>query len=286
MGNMVTIIGPGGSGKSTFADVFGFITDCLEAGVEEACDGNCRGGYDQLISQNARSPISFEIYYRESRNTPPITYGLSIGKDRNGRPYVKEERLRQRVGRYGWSRSFLSIQNGKGYVFEGTDRDETGQNDDGTVTGQKIPVELTDNRKLGIVTLGAMKQYQRVEKFLAFLQSWYVCSFSPEAARMPQNASPVPHLNRNGSNINCVALYMYRENNTAFQEILKDVQSKVPGISNMEPVRFDNGQMMLRFYESGFDHPFYSQRISDGTIKLFAYYLLLHEKPPRQLVFY
>lgn len=43
--------------------------------------------------------------------------------------------------------------------------------------------------------------------------------------------------------------------------------------------------MMLRFYENGFDRPFYSQRMSDGTLKLFAYYLLLHEKPPRQLVF-
>ncbi len=119
LGNMVTIIGPGGSGKSTFADVFGFITDCLEAGVEEACDGNCRGGYDQLISQNARSPISFEIYYRESRNTPPITYGLSIGKDRNGRPYVKEERLRQRVGVMGGRGRFSVFRMGKGMFSKG-----------------------------------------------------------------------------------------------------------------------------------------------------------------------
>ena len=43
--------------------------------------------------------------------------------------------------------------------------------------------------------------------------------------------------------------------------------------------------MMLRFYEKGFERPFYSQRMSDGTLKLFAYYLLLHEKNPRQLVF-
>ena len=43
--------------------------------------------------------------------------------------------------------------------------------------------------------------------------------------------------------------------------------------------------MMLRFYEKGIERPFYSQRMSDGTLKLFAYYLLLHEKNPRQLVF-
>ena len=41
----------------------------------------------------------------------------------------------------------------------------------------------------------------------------------------------------------------------------------------------------MRFWEEGFQEPFYSPRMSDGTLKLFAYYLLLHEKNPRQLVF-
>jgi len=63
LGNMITIIGPSGNGKSTLADAFGFIADCLELGLEAACDANNRGGYDQLISQGVKEPISFEIYY-------------------------------------------------------------------------------------------------------------------------------------------------------------------------------------------------------------------------------
>lgn len=118
LGNLVAVIGPSGNGKSTFADVFGFIADCLEMGVEEACDANNRGGYEKLISQNAEDPISFELYYRESSHTRPITYELVIALDKTGRPYVKEERLRQRVERYGWPRSFLYLQEGRGYVFE------------------------------------------------------------------------------------------------------------------------------------------------------------------------
>ena len=62
LSNLVTIIGPSGNGKSTLADVFGFIADCLEIGVEAACDAGNRGGYDKLISQGAKDPISFEIY--------------------------------------------------------------------------------------------------------------------------------------------------------------------------------------------------------------------------------
>lgn len=43
--------------------------------------------------------------------------------------------------------------------------------------------------------------------------------------------------------------------------------------------------MRLKFWEDGFGDAFYSPKMSDGTMKLFAYYLLLHESNPRQLVF-
>ncbi len=283
LGNLVAVIGPSGNGKSTLADAFGFIVDCLEIGVEAASDANERGGFERLISQGAEGPIVFELYYRESSSTRPITYELELDLDRMGRPYVKKERLRQRVGRYGWPRSFMYLQDGAGYAFEGND--DGGQDDDGHIIGKKVDVQLSDIRRPGIVTLGAMKQYDRIEKFLAFLKSWYLCYFSPDAARKIQTAAPQPYLDRIGSNINNVAQYMYREDKKGFEKVLQDIQSKLPGIERIEPQKFDNGQMMLRFYERGFEHPFYSQRMSDGTLKLFAYYLLLHEKNPRQLVF-
>ncbi len=283
LNNMTTIIGPSGNGKSTLADAFGFLADCLEIGVEAACDEKNRGGFEQLRSQGCAAPISFELYYRETSTARPITYELVIDMDEVGRPYVKEERLRQRIQKRGWPLSFLHLQNGKGYAFEGTEgwQDEEGR----ILSGEKKEVELSDRRKLGIVTIGAMKQYQRVEGFLEFLRSWYLCYFSPDAARILQTAAPQPYLNRDGSNINNVAQYMFRENRKEFEKVLKEIQTKLPGIERIEPVRFDNGQMMLKFWEKGFKNAFYSPKMSDGTLKLFAYYLLLHEKNPRQLVF-
>ena len=42
--------------------------------------------------------------------------------------------------------------------------------DEGNETvGTKVAVELSESRTLGIVTLGVMKQYSRIEKFLSFL---------------------------------------------------------------------------------------------------------------------
>ena len=135
------------------------------------------------------------------------------------------------------------------------------------------------------MTLGAMKQYSRIEMFLDFLKSWFLCYFAPDTARQVQTSAPAPYLNRTGSNLNNVAQYMYRENPDEFKKILADIQTKIPNITQIEPVKMPNGQMVLEFYQQGFDHPFFSPRMSDGTLKLFAYYLLLHEKNPRQLVF-
>ena len=93
---LVAVIGKNGVGKSSLFDAFGFLSDCLAVGVEEACDLKQRGGFGRLVSSGTRGPIHFEVYYRESPGDRPITYELSIGRDKSGRPFVAEERLRQR----------------------------------------------------------------------------------------------------------------------------------------------------------------------------------------------
>lgn len=134
--NMVAIIGPSGNGKSSLADAFGFISDCLNSDVETACDANNRGGYAQLISQGTEENMYFELYYRETSNSRPITYELTIGLDGEERPCVKSERLRQRVEKRGLPRSFLYLVDGKGFAFEGT---EGGEDDNtGEITGKKL----------------------------------------------------------------------------------------------------------------------------------------------------
>lgn len=119
---------------------------------------------------------------------------------------------------------FVIIEN---CAFEGND--DGGQDDDGNITGKKVEVRLSDIRRLGIVTLGAMKQYDRIEKFLNFLKIWYLCYFSPDAARKLQTAAPQAYLDRIGSNINNVAQYMHRENKKGFEKICRKFNPSFPG---------------------------------------------------------
>ncbi len=273
---LVAVIGKNGSGKSTLFDAFGFLGDCLRLGVEEACDQQGRGGFERLVSAGCSGPISFEIYYRESANERPITYELSIALDRAGRPFVSEERLRQRrkgQKMTGRPYSFLILHAGKGEAWAG---EESYEGED----ANRIPVQLTDSRKLGIATLGALKEHPRITKFRNFLENWYLSYFSPDAARSLPLAGPQKHLNRHGDNLGNVVQFMEREHKNRFKRILDRIADKIPGIEKIDTKKTDDGRLLLRFNDRGFKDPFFAQQMSDGTLKLFAYLLLLEDPDP------
>jgi predicted ATPase len=276
---LVAVIGKNGVGKSTLFDTFGFLSDCLSKGVEEACDLKERGGFHRLLSAGGTGPIRFEIYYREGPTDRPITYELSIDMDSAGRPYVADERLRQRrKGQHsGWPHSFLQLKAGEGHAWAG---EESFEGED----ADRIPVELTDMRKLGIATLGTLKTHPRIAKFRQFLESWHLSYFTPDSARSLPLAGPQKHLNMHGDNLGNVVQFMEREHKSRFQSILNTIASKIPGIERIDTKRTDDGRLLLRFNDRGFEDPFFAQQMSDGTLKIFAYMLLLEDPDPAPFI--
>ena len=294
---MTAVIGKNGTGKSTLFDAFGFLADCLRVGVEEAFDVRGRGGFDRVKSQGAEGPIEFEIYYKEESNARPITYELSIDRDASGRPYVLKERLRQRRKgqKFGWPFSFLILNEGKGVAWRGDtegEQIEEGQLDlpvlmetikrteDKEEGRETEVVELDDKRKLGIATLGSLKQHPRVSAFRRFIEGWYLSYFSPDAARSLPLAGPQKHMNVHGDNLGNVVQFMEREYPKKFRVILERIAAKIPGISRIDTERTPDGRLLLRFNDRGFQDPFYAQQMSDGTLKIFAYLLLLEDPAP------
>ncbi len=294
---MTAVIGKNGVGKSSLFDAFGFLADCLRSGVEEACDLRGRGGFNRIRSQDQKEPIEFEVYYKEEKSARPITYEISIDLDEVGRPYVCKERLRQR--RKGQKRgrpfSFLVLREGNGVVWKG---DEEGVDEDksqfdlfGLVESLKKGqaeeesretevVELDDRRKLGIATLGSLKQHPRISAFRRFIEGWYLSYFTPDAARSLPLAGPQKHLNIHGDNLGNVVQFMEREQPKSFQSILDRIAKKIPGVNKIDTDGTPDGRLLLRFNDKGFKDPFYAQQMSDGTLKVFAYLLLLEDPSP------
>ncbi|MBP7901493.1 MAG: AAA family ATPase [Spirochaetes bacterium] len=279
---LTVVIGKNGVGKSSIFDAFGFLADCMETDLDNACNARNRGGFDKLISADTEDTLSITIYYRESHSDQPITYDVSIGKDqKTGLPVVKNERLRQRKKRdkgKGQPKSFLRLENGKGSVWTG---DDSLEGDD----LEEKKVELGVN-KLAIVTLAEyINENPRISRFKHFIQSWYLSYFTPDAARRISQAGVQKHLNLHGDNIGNVVQYLERTHDTAFKSVLKKISEKIPGIGIIETYRDEiTNNLYLLFKDKGFVKPFTQQQMSDGTLKMFSYLLLLQDPDPAPFI--
>ncbi len=298
---MTAVIGKNGVGKTSLFDAFGFLADCLKLGVEDACDERGRGGFDRIRSQGIEEPINFEITYRQELETVPITYELEISKDETGRAYASFECL------HYWHNDQLyfplALSGGMGVAWKGeTQGHQISENAGGGIdealvlqllkekkaAGQQNNeaelIELQDNRRLGIATLGALKQHPRIAAFREFVEGWYLSYFTPDAARGLPLAGPQRRLSTHGDNLANVVQYMKREHPDEFDGILRKIAGRVPGIEKIDTLRSEDGRLLLRFNERGFEDPFYAQQMSDGTLKLFAYLLLMEDPNPSPFI--
>jgi len=274
---LTAVIGKNGSGKSSIFDAFGFLAECMDSDIETACNAKGRGGYDKLVTNGSEhEPIKITIYYRESKNDRPITYDVEIHKDKNGLSAVKSERLRQRAKNqsHGAPKSFLHLENGKGAVWIG---DEALEGDE----LQRKEVEF-DVHKLAIVSLAEQfSENPRIAKFKRFIKAWYLSYFYPDSARQIPQAGAQKRLNLHGDNIGNVVQYLEKNHPNTLKGILDDISKKIPGIGTIKTHRDDiTNNLYLLFHDKGFAKPFTQQQMSDGTLKLFCYMILLRAEPP------
>ncbi len=276
---IMAVIGANGAGKSSLLDALGFIGDCLANGVVAACDQPHRGGFERIRTLGQTGPIAFEIRFRQTTDARPISYSLSIDSDKHGSPFVAYERLRQRrAGQsHGQPYSFLELNNGKGEAWAG----ESASDKEGS---KKIPVELSDPQVLGVSTLGVLADHPRITAFREFLSGWYLSYFVPQLARSQPMAGAEPHLNRTGENLAKYLQFIERDQPGGLKEVLKRISKKVPGLLKIDSARAEDRRLLLRFHAEGYAEPFYQQDMSDGTLKLLAYLLLMEDPDPAPLI--
>lgn len=288
---LITVIGANGSGKSSLLDALGFLGDCLAEGAESACDKAHRGGFERIRTKGSADPIKFEVRFKEAATSRPISYSLHIDCDDHGRAQVVYERLRQRRRgqSHGQPFSFLELTNGEGYAWSGTEGFEPGTGTgplpaDRPEGSERVPVKMKDRQVLGIATLGTLANHERVAVFREFLTGWYLSYFVPELARKPNQAGADPHLDRTGENLSRYLQYIERQNPDGFIQALSRISAKIPGVVSIVPKIEADRRLLLEFTDAGFSSPFYQQDMSDGTLKMLAYLLLMEDPNPAPLI--
>jgi predicted ATPase len=276
------LVGANGTGKSTLFSVFAFLRDAMTTNVTAALGrlGGSRG-ISEVRTRGSSGAIEIEIKLRitlsEGRSRL-ITYELHID-ELNNRPIVAREVLQYRQGSRGQPWRFLDFANGFG---------EAVTNELESVTDEKqLKREQQRLKNPDILAIKGLAQFERFPAVVALgnlIENWHLSDFHISRARPEAEAGYAEHLSREGENLSLVVEYLHKQHPTVFQEILRRLQSRVPGITQVEAKTTEEGRVLLKFQDGAFEDPFLARYVSDGTIKMLAYLVLLYDPNPHPLL--
>lgn len=274
------VVGANGTGKSSLFDVFGFLKDCLVYNVRTALQS--RGGFDEVISRGAEpgACIEFEIQFRMEivQVDRLVTYFIRIGLD-GKRPVVEREILRYKRGRYGSPFHFLDFTRGQGYAIA---NEEDFDKPDEALEREFDSLEPD---VIAIKGLGQFKRFKAANAFRELIENWHVSDFHISSARGSKDvAGYADHLSVSGDNLQRVAQNICENSPDIFQKIVQAMRNRVPGVDDVIPLPTADGRLLLSFRDGVFSDPFIDKYVSDGTIKMFAYLLLLYDPKPHPLM--
>jgi len=274
---MTVIVGKNGVGKSTFFDVFGFLRDCLNTNVKNALDK--RGGFKEVVSREKNDEeLSFEIKFRSGKSEPLVTYELGISNS-TGKPIVAKEILSFRRGQHGALWRMLDFKDGSGTAVEGNPASY-----DEVKSARRETQKLESPDILAIKGLGQFAQFPAIAQFRKMIEGWTVSDFRISSAANLQDNISSEHLSATGENLSQVAKYMHENHEETFKKILSKMSARIPGVTNVQAESTIDDRLVLRFKDGAFKDPFLSKYASDGTMKMFAYLILLSDPSPSPLL--
>ncbi len=267
------VVGANGTGKSTLFDVFGFLKDCLTYNVTRAFQS--RGGFKEVVSRGHETEnIVIELQFRMLITNAErlVTYHIEIGT-KKGRSVVEREILSYKRGAFGSPYHFLDFRFGEGYAI--TNEEDFDKTEEEL---QRETQKLDSENVLAIKGLGQFERFKAASAFRQLIENWYVSDFHINMARGSKDAAGLDdHLSVSGDNLQLVANNLFENYPDVFEGIIKRMTERVPGVTEIKPISSPDGRLLLGFKDGSFKDPFIDRYVSDGTIKMFAYLVLLND---------
>jgi predicted ATPase len=274
------VIGANGTGKSTLFDVFRFLKHCLNSNVRKALQD--RGGFHEVVSRgHDDESILIEIKFRMeiAKISRLVTYSLEIAQS-DKQPFIKREILRYKRGEYGSPFHFLDFENGSGHAIN-NEEDFSISDKDLKKEQQKLDASYI----LAIKGLGQFDRFKAASGFRKLIENWHISDFHIETARGSNEIiGEDQHVSESGDNIARVARNYAENHDPIFNAIKTKMKQRVPGIASVDSKVTEDGRLLLKFGDQAFKEPFVDRYVSDGTIKMFTYLLLLNDPKPHPVL--
>lgn len=279
--NLCVLVGANSSGKSTLFSVFGFLREATTSNVATALAKLGGGrGFHEVRSRNPEGDgnIEIELKYRVRSDAPLISYAVTIGLEHEA-PIVLREVLKYSRKKGDDVIAYLDFARGHGrYVInetEGADSRLLLKYDEKTLKSPDL---------LAIKGLSQWESFPAIKELGNLIEHWHISDFHISRARPEPEAGYAEHLSTEGENLALVTQYLYQRHRLIFDKICAKLAARVPGIAKVDAKQTEEGRVLLRFTDGAFEDPFLARHVSDGTIKMFAYLVLLYDPDPHPLL--
>lgn len=272
--SLAAFVGTNGAGKSSLFDALVFLHDCLSRGVAEAA--SMRGGFREIVSRGSCGPIAITIKFRGSKKEPVLTYRVELSCDDFGEAYVSLEQLRVRKGSSGSPWIVLDIREGQGWALRGVPESYI------AVGEEREPIELSSSRTLAVDSLGQLSDYPLESSLRALINNWFVVAPTSIYHDADRPSSTAQFFSTRG--MAKVARRLWSHDPKAFEDIVRSMSRRISGVDDIVVQPLPNGEVHLLFGDRSLDASFPQESVSDGTLRLFSYLLLLAEVEPSSLL--
>lgn len=310
LGKFNVLIGANASGKSNFVQIFKFLRDIANSGLDNAV--SMQGGVEYLRNINIGASENFSLKvvsdqeFRFARQTKKSFIGIEIyettyeftlklkGKQKGGSGFEiaqdnliqkcefvklgREKRKLQEKQKMGQGKITLSRANGKVKI----DLDKP----------EEVPIKEDDiyppflrDEKLPSNTLLLEMPFFLMPTRLEAFSDISIYDFDP---KLPKKATPITgkaELEEDGSNLSII-LKNITENKERRRKLFNLVKDLLPFIGNLDVEKFADKSLLFKLQEIYFKNKYLpAYLISDGTINITALIVALYfEKKPLTII--
>ena len=265
---MVVLVGANGTGKTTLFDVFSFLQDALATNVTKAV--NIRGKYKNLVTQGCEGEsIELNLWVKDADCS--IRYELAIQQS-FGEMIVMAESFAHKT-------SVNCDKPQEWHIFNFKRGDTTQIIAPSSLKIATLPEHSTiPTDILGLKSYGYLEEHPYLQKFRKFIESWNRFDFQVDGTRfnLPRLSDEERFLSATGTNLANVILALKQSNPPIYTKIVEKAARLIPGVATVDVTVTEDERLLLKIQEKAFERPFYAKHVSEGTMAILAYLVLLN----------
>jgi predicted ATPase len=277
-----TVIGANASGKSNFVDALDFLSHLSRFGLSSAVQH--KGGFENICFRKVRrskAPIYFSLTINDSYSPRAptaytINYSFSIKtttRSIKSDYRVEHEELKWRTENSRTAQ--IAVRRRAGHQPEIDLAPSMPDHFPLPFPKDYLPQLIRNSEWPEDELIFATPGFPMLGLLSPLLASARVYQISPDRARLPGVPQRSAELGRNGDNLPAAVDYLAKNHPNEFELLISHLNHAVSTMLDIETDYVETKELGLFFRERGFGRRWYSQDVSDGTIKTVAMYLAL-----------